>query len=148
MLGGGTATLDEKDGCWKTMSGNRTILWKTQSYQCENFYNHITPKSWLPNSPNYNPLDYYVWGTIKGETSKTLNSTKDELKAKITAPFINLKSRSSERLERDSKITWSWSQWQFLWINWIYSISRYFHLILVNISDNMRCQYYSNFCIN
>ena len=34
------------------------------------------------------------------------------------------------------------SQWQFLWINLINNISRYFHVILVNISDKVRCQCY------
>ena len=32
-----------------------------------------------------------------------------------------------------------WSSWRFLWINSIDSILRYFHLILVNKFDKMRC---------
>ena len=40
-----------------------------------------------------------------------------------------------------------WSQWWFLWINFIHSISRYFDIILVNISE-VRCLRYFHFSHN
>ena len=63
---------------------------RTQSWLSENDCDHITPNIWLPNSLDWNPLDYYVLGTVEWETNKTLYNTKDELKVRVKAAFINL----------------------------------------------------------
>ena len=56
----------------------------------ESFCDHITPNIWPPNLPDWNPLDYYVWGEVEGETNKTLSNTLDKLKARTTAAIFNL----------------------------------------------------------
>ena len=40
-----------------------------------------------------------------------------------------------------------WSQCQFLWINLIHSISRYFQIILVNIFNKVGGPWYFHFCV-
>ena len=72
---------------------------RTQSYPWENFCDHITTSIWLPNSP-----DWYVWGTIEWEANKTLYNTKDELKAKISATFIN---QNKETVGKACRRFWS-----------------------------------------
>ena len=59
-----------------------------RSFVCQK----ITPNIWLPNSPDYNTLDYYVWGVVQQENNKTLCNTKYEQKAKIIPAFTNLKN--------------------------------------------------------
>ena len=49
----------------------------------DNLYNQITPNIWLPNSPDYNPLDYYVWIVVEMEVNEHSHNTKDSLKAGI-----------------------------------------------------------------
>ena len=77
----------------------RPYVWQQDSVPChtsrkswlsENFCNHMTPNTWLPNSLDCNSLGYYVWYVVQQETNKTPCHTKDELKARITATFINL----------------------------------------------------------
>ena len=41
--------------------------------------------------------------------------------------------------------SYSWRQWRFLGINLIYSITRCYHVILINIIDKVRCQSYFHF---
>ena len=50
----------------------------------------MTPNICPSNSSDCNPLDNYVWGAVDRKTNKTQRDTKDKLKAKITAPLINL----------------------------------------------------------
>ena len=98
----------------------------------------ITPNIGPPNSSEWNPL-HYVWGRDKWVTNYIVCITKDELKARITAAFHNLNKeiirkahwRSRGRLEAMIEAC----------------ISRYFLLILVNISDEVRCQCYLDFCV-
>ena len=78
---------------------------RTQCWLWENFYDHITPNIWPPNSPDCNPLDYYVWGAVWWETNKTLCNIKNELKARITAAFNNLK-KETEKLAGDFEVVW------------------------------------------
>ena len=63
---------------------------RTQSWLWENFYDHITPNIWPPNSPDWSSLDYYVYGTVERETNKAPCNTKDELKTRIMAAFTDL----------------------------------------------------------
>lgn len=39
---------------------------------------------WPPNSPDCNPLDYYVWGVCERDVNKHPHNNVDSLKAKIT----------------------------------------------------------------
>ena len=48
----------------------------------DNLYDHITPKTWPPKSPDLNPLDYYVWNVVE-MINEHPHNTKDSLKAAI-----------------------------------------------------------------
>ena len=63
--------------------------WRTLCWLWENFCDHITPNIWPPYSLNCSPLQYYMWGAIEWETHEIRCSSKDEIKAKITAAFVN-----------------------------------------------------------
>ena len=70
----------------------RTLAWLS-----DNFSDHSTPDMWPPNSPDCNPLDYYVWGEVERETNATLCNTKDELRARIMAIFPNLNKETVQK---------------------------------------------------
>ena len=48
-----------------------------------NLYDRITPNIWPPNSPDLNPLDYYVSSVVEKEINKHPYITKDPLIAAI-----------------------------------------------------------------
>ena len=52
------------------------------------------PNIWLPKPLKGNLLDYSVRNANEQETHKTLSGTKDKLKARITAAFIDLNKES------------------------------------------------------
>ena len=65
----------------------------------------------MPNSPDCNPLDYYVWSAIEQETNKTSCNIKDELKARIRTAFTNLNKNTIGKFARDSEVVWgSWEK--------------------------------------
>ena len=107
---GDRTALDGQSGCWKTSTSSKWIVLyqtsRTQSWQSEIFYDHITPNIWLSNSSDCNPLDYHVWGVVEQKAIKTPSNTKDELKARIMAAFTNLNRRLLEMLAGDSKVIW------------------------------------------
>ena len=45
---------------------------------------------WPPNSPDLNPLDYFVWGVVERNTNKSRHHSTDSLKAAIIAEFLNM----------------------------------------------------------
>ena len=49
----------------------------------DNLYDYITPNIWPPNSPDLNPLDYYVWSVVEKKVNEHPHNTKDSLKAAI-----------------------------------------------------------------
>ena len=49
----------------------------------DNLYDHIVPNIWPPNSPDLNPLDYYVWSVVEKDVNEYGHDTKDSLKAAI-----------------------------------------------------------------
>lgn len=63
---------------------------KTQEWISVNFYDHVTPDLWPPNSPDCNPLDYYLWGVVERLTNKTACNTKGELIRRICQAFRTL----------------------------------------------------------
>lgn len=62
----------------------------TQEWLADHFYDHITPNLWPPNSPDLNPLDYYVWGVVERDVNKHPHNTKDSLKASIVRVMDNI----------------------------------------------------------
>ena len=62
----------------------------TQEWMAENFNDHVTPDTWPPNSPDLNPLDYYVWGVVEKEVNEHFHNTLDSLKATILRVMSNM----------------------------------------------------------
>ena len=62
----------------------------TQEWLSENFYDHVTPNMWPPNSPDLNPLDYFFWGMIERETNLHAHNTTDSLKAAVIEAMSNM----------------------------------------------------------
>lgn len=52
---------------------------------------------WPPNSPDLNPLDYYVWGVIERVSNKSRHPNVATLQAAIEAAFVDL---DKEQLKR------------------------------------------------
>ncbi|CAK9808590.1 Transposable element Tcb1 transposase [Anthophora quadrimaculata] len=46
---------------------------------------------WPPNSPDLNPLDYYVWGVIERQTNKCRHPNVNSLRAAIESEFATIK---------------------------------------------------------
>ena len=63
---------------------------KTQRRLSENLYDFTSPNLWPPNSPDCNPMDYYVWGAVEKDTNRSACNTKAELVAKIKEVFEDL----------------------------------------------------------
>ena len=63
---------------------------KSQKWLSENFYDFTSPNFWPPNSPDCNPMDYYVSGAVEKDTNFSACNTKAELVAKIKEVFEDL----------------------------------------------------------
>ena len=83
--------LNREGNCWKTMSGNKIVPCQDNpilALRKLSFCDYTTLYISLPNSPDYNPRDYYgVGGTVKQETNKISCNTKDKLKPRIMVTF-------------------------------------------------------------
>lgn len=44
---------------------------------------------WPPNSPDLNPLDYFMWSEIQREVCRDAHSDIDSLKSKIVSVMVN-----------------------------------------------------------
>ena len=64
---------------------------------------------WQPNSPDTNPLEYYVWGEIERD-NKTPCITKNELKTRIIAINIH-QFKQGDRLEKFQEAEVVWRPW-------------------------------------
>ena len=62
----------------KETLGDRPFVWQQDSAPCHNskksqkklgkqFFDFVTPDVWPPNSPDLNPMDFFVWSAVKGE---------------------------------------------------------------------------------
>ena len=56
----------------------RSMLW----FQ-NHCYDPVTPDVWPPNSPNLNPMDYFVWGYVERTTNARPHNNKESLVASI-----------------------------------------------------------------
>ena len=63
---------------------------KTQAWLLENVYHHWSPELWPPNSPDLNPLDYFVWGVLEAKTNSVFHPNLDSLKTAIVEQFALL----------------------------------------------------------
>ena len=78
-------------------------------------------------------------GVVKRETNKPPWNIKDELKARNYSNIYQFKQEHQKSLQLILKSSGDcdWNCLWFLSINLIYCISRYLHVILVNISDKL-----------
>ncbi len=84
---------------WITrVANNRPFVWQQDSAPCHtsgksqkwlsaNFYDFTSPNVWPPNSPDLNPMDYYVWGTVEKGSNRCASTTKSQLIERIKAAF-------------------------------------------------------------
>ena len=57
----------------------------------------IRPEQWPPNSPDLNPLDFFVWGAVERVSNEQPRPTKADLKAAIVAAFNGLETETIAR---------------------------------------------------
>ena len=62
---------------------------KCQKWLSANFYDYTSPTVWPPNSPDLNPMDYYVWEAVEEDTNRRASTTKAQLIDKIKVVFFN-----------------------------------------------------------
>ena len=65
---------------------------KTQEWLKNNLAGYWLKDMWPPNSPDINPLDYSVWGTLDSKVRATPHSSIDSLKASIIREWDNMTS--------------------------------------------------------
>ena len=73
---------------WITRVANgRPYVWQQDSAPCHtsgknkkwlsaNVYNYTCSNIWPPNSPDLNPMNYYVCGTVEKDTNRRASTTK------------------------------------------------------------------------
>ena len=114
------------------------------------------PKHLPLQFPGGNLLDYYVWGAFELEIKKT-SKKKKQNKTKQRQRWTEGKDNNSiyqfkqgENLQEIMKSSGDrvWNQWQFYWINLIYSICTYFHVILLNVFNKGLFSFLRNLSVN
>ena len=75
---------------WQQDSAPCHTSGKSQKWLTENFHDHTSPDMWPPNSPDCNPMDYYVWGAVERDTNRTSCNTKTELVKRVKTVFSRL----------------------------------------------------------
>ena len=61
-----------------------------QDWMSENLHDHITPNIWPHNSPDINPLDYYVFRIVEREINKYPHNMLDFLRVAITRVITHM----------------------------------------------------------
>ena len=69
----------------------------TQAWLLENIHHHWSPDLWPPNSPDLNPLDYFVWGVLESKINSVHHPDLDSLKASIGQQFALLDNQAVSR---------------------------------------------------
>ena len=62
----------------------------TQTWLANNLPDFWGKDVWPPSSPDCNPLDYYLWGTIERSVNRSPHNTVESLKRAIEDTFSNL----------------------------------------------------------
>lgn len=53
------------------------------------------PVQWPPRSPDLTPLDFFLWGRIKSLVYSSETTSVEELKSRIVAAFLKVKSETA-----------------------------------------------------
>ncbi|GBM24578.1 hypothetical protein AVEN_14855-1 [Araneus ventricosus] len=56
---------------------------------------------WLPRSPDLTPLDFFLWGHIKGQAYATPPPTLQDLRRRITDACASVKPAMLHNLQRE-----------------------------------------------
>ena len=67
---------------------------KSQQWLSANYYDCTSPNVRPPNSPDLNPMDYYVRGTVEKDANHRASTTKVQLIDRIKAAFETLPKES------------------------------------------------------
>ena len=70
---------------WKQDSSPCHTSVKSQKWLLANLYDYNSPSVWPPNSPDLNPMDYYVWGAVEKEANRRASTTRAQLINRIKA---------------------------------------------------------------
>ena len=68
-----------------------------QNWLSDNVDMFWSKEFWPPNSPDLNPLDYYVWSVIERVTNKSKHLNVASLQAAIEAAFLNMDKPALQR---------------------------------------------------
>ena len=82
---------DVRPYVWQQDSVPCHTLRKTQLWLSNNFVDFVSPHVWPLNSPDLNPMYFFVWGAIERCTNKIPCNTKDELIKQIKKEFKAMK---------------------------------------------------------
>lgn len=63
---------------------------KSMAFLREECYDLVPPEMWPPNSPDLNPMDYFVWGVVESRSNSKPHPTKTSLVAAKKEPFQHL----------------------------------------------------------
>lgn len=72
---------------WQQDSAPCHTSGKSQKWLSENFYDFTSPNVWPPNSPDLNPMNYFIWGAVEKDTNHCASNTKAQLMDKIKLVF-------------------------------------------------------------
>jgi len=68
-----------------------------QNWLSDNVDMFWSTEFWPPNSPDLNPLDYYVWSVVERITNKSTHSNMTSLRTTIEAAFADIDSAALQR---------------------------------------------------
>ena len=148
-----SVTLGWKGDCRKTLSGNRTLYHATlaePSLSCLKISSITPPNIWPSNSSDLLSHQWLCVGSIWVRYWQNSLLDQKGSEGKNNSSIYQFKQGDGwKSLQEIPKLSGGcgWSYWLFLWINFIWSIWRYFHVILVNLSDPVKCQCYFHYCI-
>ena len=102
--------------------GHLTHLWEMSKMVIAKFYDYTSPNVWPLNSPDLNPMDYYVCGTVEKDTNHRTSTTKTQLIDRIKVDFETLPrktvtsafSRFWNRIEAVIDDTGDYFKWNLL----------------------------------
>ncbi|XP_067123165.1 uncharacterized protein [Centruroides vittatus] len=68
-----------------------------QNWLSNNVVMFWSKEFWPPNSPDLNPLDFYIWSVVERVTNKTRHANITSLRAAIDAAFTNIDRETLKR---------------------------------------------------
>jgi len=68
-----------------------------QNWLSDNIDMFWSKKFWPPNSPDLNPLDYYIWSVVKRVINKHKHLNVTSLRTAIEAAFADIDSATLQR---------------------------------------------------